>query len=451
MRSSEHTTRWFPVALFVLMAGGGLALLYGGGVSLDERQWRFFLPWHLLASAFDALSAACGVGLLVRDLHRDYTPAGRWMLVAIGLAGTAAYLLAAARAAARLRGPHAGGRWPSGRSVVVGLFVVTGLATAVYTLAMRVAGHAVDHTTAWEALSAAASLGWNPGGGSLAHWSLALVAWCGAVGWPVWLLALPVLRKRYVHARTVLLALAGYLAVLAGAALLIWGLETPRAVPTRMESESPVLTRSPAGARFGRSLAQVVSASGAGLATEDLSGRQASPGTKFTLGTLVLIGGLGGSATGGIKWPILCWTLAAAGVAFGPRRARTTNLATTRYVQAAVSVAVVIGLLVVLVALGLLLIDTLTADPYDTRSTFADAFLDASSAVGGGGLSSGLTQAVTSQNRSSGIRQSVDQYQYGMVWLMLAMLAGRVLPVYILWRVASLHYDDAPRGAPPLL
>ena len=107
--------------------------------------------------------------------------------------------------------------------------------------------------------------------------------------------------------------------------------------------------------------------------------------------------------------------------------------------------------LALVVALGLLAIEAHTGSPYQAAPSFADALLDASSAVGGAGLTSGVTAMVTGANLSSGIRQNVDLYQYGMTWLMAAMFIGRVLPVLVLGRLAALRFQDAPPRLPPLI
>ena len=61
-------------------------------------------------------------------------------------------------------------------------------------------------------------------------------------------------------------------------------------------------------------------------------------------------------------------------------------------------------------------------------------------------VAAGLTAALSSPNLSSGIRQSVDLYQYGMAWLMLAMLIGRILPVLVFDRAAGTPTDESPSG-----
>mgnify|MGYP007051597327 CR=1 FL=1 len=55
---------------------------------------------------------------------------------------------------------------------------------------------------------------------------------------------------------------------------------------------------------------------------------------------------------------------------------------------------------------------------------------------------------MTDRNLSRGIRLGVDLYQYGMVWLMAAMLAGRTLPLVVLSR-AGARGTEAPGGGVP--
>lgn len=55
----------------------------------------------------------------------------------------------------------------------------------------------------------------------------------------------------------------------------------------------------------------------AGLPTEQLGDRGVSEGTKLVLCGVLLVGGLGGSAGGGLKWTLVLWALAAGGVLLG--------------------------------------------------------------------------------------------------------------------------------------
>jgi hypothetical protein len=115
-----------------------------------------------------------------------------------------------------------------------------------------------------------------------------------------------------------------------------------------------------------------------------------------------------------------------------------------RWMHAGMSVFILMILLTAIVAGGLLLLEQWTASAYQTPSSFADALLDASSVVAGGNLSGGLSETLTSRNLISGLNQPVNLYQYGMGWLMLAMLLGRVLPVTVLRRLSEQR--DAPRA-----
>jgi Trk-type K+ transport system membrane component len=254
-----------------------------------------------------------------------------------------------------------------------------------------------------------------------------------------------------------------YAASLLLAALLIGALESPRGgrapsvpaqaqnwhPPTRhalsSESWAPRLANQRFAIRYARSLVQTVAASGAGIPTESLAERNVSPGSKITLAALLLIGGLGGSATGGLQWPLLLGALAGGAAALGwSKRAKPAQddathdpLHPARCMRAGLACLFLLTLLALLVALGLLLIENWTASPFQLPPSFADALLDAGSVVGGGNLSSGLTESVTSRHLHAGIRQSANLYQYGMAWLMLAMLAGRMLPLVVLQRLAS--------------
>jgi hypothetical protein len=102
-------------------------------------------------------------------------------------------------------------------------------------------------------------------------------------------------------------------------------------------------------------------------------------------------------------------------------------------------------------ALGLLLIERWTGSAFDPRPGFAAAWLEASSAMGGASLSTGLMARITDPNLTGGIRHSTDTYQYGLVWLMLALLVGRVLPVRILRQAAEAPQPETPVGSSPVL
>ncbi|MBU0637718.1 MAG: hypothetical protein KKB50_02545 [Planctomycetes bacterium] len=448
---------WFVLGLLLLAAAGTVLLIATPSTELDARAAQFYWSRHYWQSAFDGLSAACGVGLLTRGFDADYTPLGRWLLTATGLAGAVLYLLAAASVVRRLRSAHAGGRLLHPVGVVLLFLMLQLLLTPLVWLVDRLAGTTADLAgAAWRVTAAFSSLGWvQEPLGERAAWTYAVVAFLGGVGWLGWLFLLPQLRRRYVYAPTVLALVAGYVAFLLGAATLLWALETPRAGRDTAAGDSARAAQS-AKTRYARCVAQTVCASAAGIPSEEGLRDRAdrgmlTDGSKVTLAVVVLVGGLGGAAGGGIKWPLLLWALSGGALVLGRPRCRTAHAATIRYVHAGSTCLVLLVGLAVLVALGLLWLENNTASPFQQRPTFADAFLDASSAVAGANLSSGLTATVTGENLSSGMRQSVDQYQYGMVWLMLAMLIGRTLPLLVLRRLADTEIGDAPWGTPPLV
>jgi len=306
-------------------------------------------------------------------------------------------------------------------------------------------------TTAWNAIAAFASLGWvEPATSPRAAWIYALVAFLGALGWGAWLLPVPARVRRYVQLRSLCVLVVTWCAFLALSAAVISWLEVPRGA-ARGPGPDRRLAGAPADARYARSLVQVTAAAGAGVPTEELKERGVSEGTKLVLAGAVLVGGLGGAAGGGIRWPMLLALLSVAWpfgrVPTGPRDEGTRGRA-----LAAVTCAVALVLLVLVVALGLLVIEAHTTTAFQTAPTLGDALLDASSAVAGGNLSSGLTATVTSANLSRGIHQSVDLYQYGLVWLLAAMFIGRTLPVLLLARSAGVRCaSDTPRLPPVLI
>jgi Trk-type K+ transport system membrane component len=304
---------------------------------------------------------------------------------------------------------------------------------------------------AWQASAAFASLGWTrEPEAALAAWPVAIVALVGALGWATWIVVVPSWRRRYVAVRGLCWVVCGYVVFLLVAAALVCALEGPRAGPRGVERQSEHLADQPLSERSARGLTQIVCASGAGLPTEALSDRGVSDGTKMTLAAVVLVGGMAGAAGGGVKWPLVLAAVGGVALALRHRRRKDAQLTTSRYALAGGACLLLMLTLATIVALGLLLIENHTASPYQPSPTFADAFLDASSAVGGANLSSGLTARVTSRNLLTGMRQAANLYQYGMAWLMLAMLAGRVLPLLVVCRIADAA-SAAAHPSPPVL
>jgi Trk-type K+ transport system membrane component len=466
---------WFPVALLVVAGVGGRLLTSERCVHLSERDRNSYGQRPYWQASFDALSATCGVGLLTYRLDKDYTPAGRWVLALLGVAGAVLYLAAARHMAARM--------WPTGRErlpstqLILAAFVAAQLLAILVVVLVERAGGAKTSVadSAWNAVSVFSSLGWLREPAGFRHtWVYAVVALAGALGWPLWLVAWPQSlrlggkvsrqRGRGEHANTacpafgepdrairqgLLFATSSYIVFLLVCAGLDSAREVPRGTPHGKPAATDRLAGQPELARYERALTLVTCASGAGVSTEPLDDRSVGEGTKLVLAGVVLIGGLGGSAGGGLKWSLL---VCASAALFGWRRkgpemsgrASRFGLFRSAYAQ------LLLGL-TLLVALGLLLIESRTGSSYQAPPTLGDTVLDAASAIGGAGLSTGLTATLTNVNLSAGIRQNVDLYQYGMTWLMLAMFLGRVLPVLVIGRFADRHSPDEPARPPQLI
>ena len=440
---------WLLVALLALTVGGAVALNHVESVDPETKRLSYYR--HYWQTVFDSLSASCGVGLLTYDFKDDYAPAGRWILTGLGVAGAWLFLAATTHAARRMQGREGPVRVPHPVLVVFGFTLIQVLAVGIYLLANKL-NDVPDLTLC--GLAAFSSLGWagrmlhDAGGGGTDAWPLALIAWIAAIGWPVWLLAIPVWFRKFGMYRTdaspvpTLALLGGYASILLLAALLVCMFESPSA-PLGRGGPNETLSGQTPPQRYLRSLVQVTAASGAGMPTEKLTERNVSEGTKIALAAILLTGGLAGSATGGMHFPLLMWALAGGlGGLFRFGRDRHAP-DVQRWMHAGMAVFILMVLLTMIVAGGLLLLEQWTASSYQTPSSFADAMLDASSVVAGGNLSGGLAETLTSRNLVSGMNQPVNLYQYGMTWLMVAMLIGRVLPVAVLRRLSEQR--DAPR------
>lgn len=454
---------WFPIALLVLAAGGAVALCRPECVPRDARDQQYYLERHIWERSFDAVSAACGAGLLTGDLARGYTPTGRWVLLTIGWIGALLYIAAAADASRRLiaserpQPPVSAGvpvvilgtatgsiAKASTAPSVITLWLVTLGVASLLTLGVWGAGRAVcpdvgAGETAWLVAVAFGSLGLasapaDPGTAQM----LALVGWIGALGWPIWMLAIPPLRRRHVAAGPALRSAAAYTTFLMLAATVVSIIEGPRGgvdlAARGVESSEPdrTLSKQPAEQRWLRSVVAVSCAASAGIATEPLAERGLREGTKAVLALVLLVGGMGGSAAGGLKWPLLVAAL--------------TGGASPRIRRAAATCVLWMITLTLVTAAGLLLLESQVATRYQRPPTLADALLDATSAVAGGNLTSGLTATVTDRNLVSGIALGVNWYRLGMLWIVAAMLAGRLLPIVVLSRAAGAE-EPSPRRA----
>lgn len=446
MRRLGQPQWWLPAALLLLAAVGALLIIATGAAEVSDRDRSAYGHRFVWQSAFDALSTACGCGLLTYDSEEDYTPGGRWLLLGIGVVGATLYLLAAWQLAGGLHG----GRAATLPSFPLILAVFGGLHLAAIIVAWasaRAAQPGVPTASlAWNVIATGCSLGWlRAGSGRELYWLYALLAFVVALGWPVWF----ILRYRRSRPTARSLPMAAYALFLVLGAWLMAAFETPRG-PAREAAAADRLAGRPPVERFQRGLAQLAMASGAGTETEQIQERGLSEGSKIVLCVAVLFGSLSGSPGGGVGWVVLM-TLLAAGAGWSRRpRDDVTNSMEKAYISTAAAFATSLIALALCTTLGLLLIETLTASPYQVPPTFADALLDGCSAVAGANISGGLTTTVTGANLSRGVRRSVDLYQYGMTWLMLAMFAGRILPVLVLGRLTRLHSTDTPDRLPLL-
>ncbi len=420
---------WLALGLLALTVGGARLLVRPSATDDEVRRLNYDRhPWQ---ATFDALSATCGVGLLGYDFLEDYTDQGRWILSGLGVAGALLYVAAVTSALRRWR-----------RSDAQNRIAHPALAVACYVLigAVLIAGYVVAGWRSaephgllerfWRALAAYASCGWasTPHDG-LSAWPLALLAWLGSLGWMGWLLLAPPPARRWLQPRPVLAMVGGCAVVVLSAALLIALFETPRGTAGR---DAPAEAGAPQGywARARLALVQAGGTVGAGMPVVPLGERQASEATKLTLAALLVVGGLGGSATGGVQWPLIVWAALGALAALGCLGRPAPDV--RRRMHAGLAAIVLLTALVVLVALGMLVLENMSASAYQRAPSLADALLDAASVTAGGNLTSGLVERITGRHLIVGIGHRANLYQYGMSWLMAAMFIGRLLPLMVM-------------------
>ncbi len=454
----------YVVGLVLIATAGAITLGILATSALDERDREYFAGRVWCESSFDALSAACGAGLMMGDLS-GYSAEARWVLFGTGVAGALLHVLTLAAVIRRIIGLPAPTRTadavegedapPAASSIDAGpdpsaraadpaaapsftdgpslgfialsfLFVLSLLTLLVFAAARATCPTVTFAETAQLVGLAFISLGCvpepvDPGTAMM----LAVVGWVGALGWPLWLgiiprkrrgFGLPVPALRFALVYTLGLALAGGLLTL---------LERPRGgeavgVLRADVSSDPSLAAQPLGPRFGRSLVQAVSAATCGIPTEPIRDRGLRDSSKALLAGLAIFGGTGFGAAGGLGL-LSFW------IAFFGRSERTRRLGLLGIV--------LLTAVCLVTVIGLLSIESLIASRYQPTPSFADALLDASSAVGGGNLSSGLTASLTNRSLVSGIGLGISQFIPGMILLALALLAGRIIPVAVFDRM----------------
>jgi hypothetical protein len=391
---------WLPGALLLLAAIGGPLLLSENAIDLTERERGSYGVLPSWRTSFDALSAACGSGLLTYDLYEHYTPTGRGLLLALGVCGALAYLVALRQALGALWGKEL---WlPSYRLLFAAVGGLAGLALMVGAVQRLLVGQDTTLLEAGsQALAMVFALGWWDSAAGPAG-SLTILALLGGAGWWVWLW--PFARDR-LPARRMITLLVSYVVFLAIAAGTITLLESPRGTTARPDPER--LDGVAPAPRYARAATLVSLASTAGATPEPLAERAVGEGTKLFLALVILVGGVGGTFSGGAHWLLLLWS---AGRGLGAPSGSIRNRARI----AAAGVILVLVTLTGVTAISLLAIEQRTASTLDPSPSAGDAILEAASAVGGANVSAGLTADLSAERRSRGIRQETDTYHYGM-------------------------------------
>lgn len=472
MKALGRPDRWFLLALLAACGGGGVLLAQPFASLLSARDVEYYWGYHLCRSVFNAISAVCGSGLLLGDLARDYSPAGRWTLIALGELGALLFVAAVWQALARAGASMTVWRVPPLSSVLGLLLALQCLGAAIcaahWALSSALpeapnvsaapanqaalaapdphAGHSPDSArlaaledagpTVQAALCATASLGLVPGE-RLAQQAGLLVAlgWFAALGWPIWLVVLPGQFKRCVRARAAAASGVVFSLILLLAAGLLTYFDSPRGgreAAVRDEARQAG-AGPPASQGLGARLAQAGAAATFGMAVPPLDPGRASEGSKLVLSALLLLGGLGVGPGGGIGVVMLLWALREWGAGQTARKDADTG----RWLQAGLATCAAMLILAIVGAAGLLAIEHLAADAYRHAPTLGDALVDASSAVGGGALTTGLLDTVTSQSLTGGIGQRVNLFPIGMGWGALLLILGRWTPLLILARLGA--------------
>jgi Trk-type K+ transport system membrane component len=417
----------------VLAIWVGAALLRSDAcVRLSERDRTAYGARPLWLATFDAASATCSVGLTLFDLREDYTPLGRWTLLALGVAGTLLHIAALCAALARVAGEPRQMRGVIPAAVCLAGAVLIGLFRPGVMDADGGSGAGLFH-----ALSAFFGLGITtlPAGSDAAGPLLAATV-LGMVGLGALVVTRPAQSRTLAVRWTLCAMLIGIGSGLA-LSLAAWGihaLEHPRGESGwRGHGTRDAIRQVRAEATARDRLLQVAVTSHAGWSPLPITDRAVGEGRKLTLALAIVVGGLGASA-GGTFWFII----AACG---GASLLGVETPGGSRFRLAAVRTLTAVLALTLATTLGLLIIEARVASRNETPATLGDAVLDAASVVGGAGLTSGLIENLTSAHLSKGMGQTVDSYLYATVWVMLAMFAGRTVPILVLTATGP------PRGA----
>ncbi len=465
-RASARGTvlRWILASCGLCLVAGSLLALPVFWAEASIGQTPVKQARHWLDCLFIAASALSGTGLTIFEVGRQFSPLGQVAILVLMEIGGLAVLAVGTALALHLRtlfrGPD---EPPAGRPPGLITLVIAGAlalqavgAVALYTMwdpaadphfAGAVREPALGEAgarwlySAFHAAGALCNVGLTLPRGSLLPYSgqwalyvvLAPLMVLGLLGAVVCVEAVRARSRRRLRAvstltRVEMLCAAG---ILLGATALLVGIESTRTwqlryprdkVPGKLQiGESPaprgmivfsgedserarserLRTMNPVQ-RIGAALVTVLGAMGGGVQVARLDEQSLSPAGRFVLVVCMLVGGAVGGTSGGVRI-LVAWLL------LRSLRRRSRSLpAAPELVRASASV---------LVALLLLCGGTFLLLLYRDVGSVESTFFEAVSACTNAGLSAGLTPQLAPESR---------------VLLILAMLAGRVLPLAIL-------------------
>jgi len=459
-------------------------------------QTRYELATHWLDCTFTAAAALTGTGLAVREIGYEFSPAGHLLLLVLMEVGLLVVLTVGTAVGWRLR-QLVGWSRPEDdlapRTLRRLIHIVLALAVVFQIIGMLclrpMATNAAEPDVvlglhpwlagAFHAVSAFGNVGLTLTRNSLIDYRgsaavyavIAPLMLLGSVGGPVVyeLLRRLVRRGRPGHLspytrRVVPLTL---IVILLGAGLLNWiettpGLQlrnpredTPGRLrlsdaptdsppstgtapseppqwhePTTTQAEVQRLASLAPGPRWVASFFQNIAARTAGLQTVRLDEESLSPASGLLLAGLMLIGGDLGGTAGGLRLLILM--LIGSSLCFAPAvtmdaQQRNATVFSGRVRALAIAVAAASALLLITAAAALLLV-------YREAGTPLACLFEAVSASSNAGYSMGLTARLSAQ---------------GCVVVILAMWAGRLLPLAILMRCLQIRQPPTPVVAWP--
>lgn len=417
---------------------GAILLLPHASTHENARRAAYW-SLHLWQTTFDACSAACGAGLLTYHPIRDYTHLGIATLTLIAVAGAVWFVGACANAEAKLGiAPFCASPRPAATARAAWL-ISAGFCAAIASIAAI----REDSTTPW--LSALFGLRTAAGFGAAASESLSLTgALCAFALLGPSVISLCLLWRSFGAIWRPMMRqfafAAGLLLLLAFTNVLF---EQPRrfGAPARGADPAAITPDGVIERGIRASYAIVGAANGVGgVVPLDSSTRD---GTRVILAAAILAGGGAGSAAGGLRWTLLAalfGTRRTAHAGDHPHAIRGATVAARRTLRALL-------ILTGTVAIGILLIDSIVGVRFGRPIQLGDALLDAASAVGGAGLGGEAVATITSRNLSTGIGHASDLYPYGMLWVMLAMVLGRLVPLWMMQRAARHMTPQQREGA----